>query len=589
MEAFSFIKGQVENKKKRLTQIPIQELPCDFLSPKRRKYIADREGNIQLPRYEMALYKGLRNSLESGDVFLPHSFINKNFDEDLIDKAEWKVNKPNILKQVDAPKIQKTAQEVLDEWQEIIEPLYKRVSERIKKGLNPSVQIDGKHTDGSTKWHLIYTETSDPLNHQIYQQFAPIDIAALLQLVDEHTDFLGAFTHLFGTNVKRQTDKQKLIACIVAFGTNYGIGRMAGISDMSYQDLVITANSLIYLDTLKEANRRIVNKTRTLPLYEHYNLQPDVVHSSSDGQKYYTQIPTIISRHSNKYFGLAKGIASLTNVANHIPINAETIGANEHESHYVYDLVVNNDTDVKPNIHSTDSHGINQVNFAILDMFGYRFAPRYKDISSKSKTIYSFRHPSQYEDYVLKPKRQFFTDLVIDEWDNFQRILASLAMKTTTQSTIIRKLSSHKRNNRTRRAIVEYNNVVETHHKLHYIDDPKFQKRVQTVLNRGEHVNKLRKYLFHADGGKFKVHTVMEQKIWSECNRLLANAIVYYNTWLLSELLTYHEQQGNIIETDLIKKVSPIAWRHIHIHGRYTFRIGKVHLDILAMMRKVKI
>lgn len=51
MEALGFIKDQVENKKKRLTQIPTQELPCGFLSKKRKKYVADREGNIQLPRY----------------------------------------------------------------------------------------------------------------------------------------------------------------------------------------------------------------------------------------------------------------------------------------------------------------------------------------------------------------------------------------------------------------------------------------------------------------------------------------------------------------------------------------------------------
>src|SRR5680860_145053 len=242
-----------------------------------------------------------------------------------------------------------------------------------------------------------------------------------------------------------------------------------------------------------------------------------------------------------------------------------------------------------PIIHSTDSAGINQVNFAILDMFGYRFAPRYKDISSKSKTIYSFRHPGKYADCPLRPKRQILTGLIMDEWDNFQRITASLAMKTTTQSTIIKKLSSHKRNDRTIRAIAEYNNIVETHHKLHFIDDPDFQKQVQTVLNRGEHVNKLRKHLFHANGGKFKVHTVMEQKIWSECNRLLTNAIIYYNTWLLTELLDFHEQKGNIIDADLIKKVSPIAWQHIHIHGRYTFKIDKVDPDILSIIKNVKI
>ena len=589
MDALAFLKEELETKKKLPIKIQTAELPCDFLTEKRKKFIKDESGNIQLPRYEMALYQALRNKLEAGDVFIPDSFINKNLDDDLISKEEWAKSKQAIIKKLDAPKIIKTAEEVLQKWKNVIDPLYKRVNERIKKGLNPSVQIDGKHKDGSTKWHLIYTETSNPLNHQIYKQFAPIDIASLLQLVDRHTNFLSEFTHLFGSNVNRNTDKPKLIACIVAFGTNYGIGKMARISDVSYQDLTITANTLIYLDSLKEANRKIINKTKKLPMYEHYQTQPGVVHSSSDGQKYYTQIPTINSRYSPKYFGLEKGISSVTNVADNVLVNGDIIGANEYEGNYVFDLVYNNDTDIQTNIHSTDSHGINQVNFAILDMFAYQFAPRYKNISSKVKTIYSFQQPSKYKDYLLKPKRIIKENLIIEEWDNFQRILASLGIKTTTQSTIIKKLSSTKRNNRTKSAIVEYDNIVETYHKLRYIDDPVFQKQINTVLNRGEHVNKLRKHIFHADGGRFKVHTVMEQKVWMECNRLISNAIIYYNTWLLSELLAHQEEQNNVVAADLIKKVSPIAWQHVHIYGQYKFRIGKVVLDVANMVKNVKL
>ncbi len=67
------------------------------------------------------------------------------------------------------------------------------------------------------------------------------------------------------------------------------------------------------------------------------------------------------------------------------------------------------------------------------------------------------------------------------------------------------------------------------------------------------------------------------------------NATIYYNTWLLSELLAFHREQNNIAEVELIKKVSPIAWQHIHIHGRYQFRIGKVILDVRKMVSKVKL
>jgi hypothetical protein len=50
---------------------------------------------------------------------------------------------------------------------------------------------------------------------------------------------------------------------------------------------------------------------------------------------------------------LKKGIVNYTHVANHVPLNARVIGANEHESHYVFDLLYNNTTDIQPSIHSS--------------------------------------------------------------------------------------------------------------------------------------------------------------------------------------------------------------------------------------------
>src|SRR5699024_11924062 len=102
-----------------------------------------------------------------------------------------------------------------------------------------------------------------------------------------------------------------------------------------------------------------------------------------------------------------KWIFSLTMVANHNAGNARIIGANEHESHYVFDILYNNTTVIQPNMHSTDTHGINEVNFSILHFFGYQFAPRYKDIyGTVSRSLYGFQHPSQYGDILIKPVRK---------------------------------------------------------------------------------------------------------------------------------------------------------------------------------------
>ena len=239
------------------------------------------------------------------------------------------------------------------------------------------------------------------------------------------------------------------------------------------------------LETLQAANDVVSNATAGLPIFHHYDIG-ETVHSSSDGQKFETGLHTINARHSSKYFGLKKGIVAYTLVANHIPINARIIGANEHESHYVFDMLFNNTTEVQPAIHSTDTHGSNPVNFALLHFFGYQFAPRYKDLYDKVRTsLYGFQHPSRYRALALKPIRKIQRSLIENEWENIQRIILSLALKTTTQFIIVGKLSAYARKNRTKRALWEYDNIIRSLYLLDYIDSPPLAPQRATGIEPG--------------------------------------------------------------------------------------------------------
>ena len=102
-------------------------------------------------------------------------------------------------------------------------------------------------------------------------------------------------------------------------------------------------------------------------------------------------------------------------------------------------------------------------------MVGYQFAPRYRALYEKVQTsLYGFKHPSQYADVLLKPIRNINTRLIVDEWEHMQRICASLAFKTTTQSMIVGKLSGYARKNRTRRALWEYDHIIRSLYLLDY-------------------------------------------------------------------------------------------------------------------------
>jgi hypothetical protein len=64
---------------------------------------------------------------------------------------------------------------------------------------------------------------------------------------------------------------------------------------------------------------------------------------------------------------------------------------------------------------------------------------------------------------------------------------------------------------------------------------------------------------------------------------------VFYNSAILSRLLTKYEASGNDKALALIKATSPVAWRHVHLNGRYAFRDGGEAIDLDAIIQGLKL
>ena len=90
-----------------------------------------------------------------------------------------------------------------------------------------------------------------------------------------------------------------------------------------------------------------------------------------------------------------------------------------------------------------------------------------------------------------------------------------------------------------------------------------------------------------ADGGYNPgVKTESEQQIWNECSRLVANAIIYYNTALLSRIYAQKKALGDVAAIDILRHISPIAWRHINLFGRFEFTQTGSHVDLDALAER---
>ena len=584
MEAVRFLKQALQQGKS-LRQLASDTFPLRFVPDDSRRYLYAPEDQAFLAdRYEFLVYRFLCHGFEAGDVFCRESVRFRSLEDDLVDNQQWQ-NKEMLIADTGLAILNQPIQEHLAQLEQKLEERITRVNQRIDSGENEHFQV--KRRGQPVRWTLATPRRRESVNHPFFDTLPQVDIASVLHFVNGSCHFMEAFTHVLGRYARRTADDPIITACLIAWGTNTGLGKMGEVSDITAHRLASTSESFIRLETLREANDRVSNRIAELPIFQHYDLGEEI-HSSSDGQKFETQIHTINARHSSKYFGLRKGIVSYSLVANHVPIQARIIGAHEHESHYVFDILFNNTTDIQPQIHSTDTHGTNEINFALLHLFGYQFAPRYRDLPDKVRqSLYGFKHPSQYEGCLLKPIRKLNTQLILDEWENIQRIAVSLALKTTTQHIIVGKLSAHARRNKTRRALWEYDNIIRSLYLLDYIDSPPLRQNVQNALNRGENYHQLRRAVSYANFGKLRFRTEQDQQLWNECSRLISNGIIYYNGSLLSALLEYYERTSDTQGVSLVKQVSPVAWQHVNFQGRYEFDRGPTPISIDDMVRQL--
>ncbi|WP_243637079.1 Tn3 family transposase, partial [Klebsiella pneumoniae] len=79
-----------------------------------------------------------------------------------------------------------------------------------------------------------------------------------------------------------------------------------------------------------------------------------------------------------------------------------------------------------------------------------------------------------------------------------------------------------------------------------------------------------------------------EIQLWNECARLVTNAIVYFNSRILSQLLTSFEYQGDTKRIDIVKQASPVAWHNINLKGTYHFELSEKLPDLEELMRSIE-
>jgi len=562
----------VFSRQQTLAQRPVSEIPADTIPKRLRSHllILDEEGKatgIRGDRYEFWIYRQNRKRFDINELYLNDSVVNRRFSDDLVSMEK----KADVLKKLDIPWLRQPLAESIDALYAELSQQWKLFDRELRQGKLKHLEYD--EVREHLTWHKPKVNKDEALKLGFYAKLQAHDIADIFRFVNEQCQFLSALTPLQPRYAKKIADEDSLMAVILAQALNHGNLSMSETSDIPYHVLEATYQQYLRLSTLKASNDRISNFISELSIFPYYSFGLEQLYGSVDGQHLEMGTPTLKARHSKKHFRRGKGVAAYTLLANHIALQTELIGSHEHESNFLFDICYNNTSNIMPTAITGDMHSINKANFAILHWFGMKLMPRFVSLQNQLKHLYCADDIANYEKFLIKPAGQINRSLIESDQAHIDQIIATLGLKEMTQSTLIRKLCALPAQNRTRKAIFEFDKLVRSIYTLKYLRDPQIERDVHRSQNRIESYHQLRSFTSQVSGKKQLIgRTDLEVAITNQCGRLIANVVIAYNSIILSLLVDKYKAAGNEKVIAQLQKISPVAWQHIHFLGHYDFK-----------------
>ena len=351
---------EVFARQQRLARQPLAEIPPRTIPKRLRGFLLSFGGDgkpdgLRGDRYEFWVYRQLRKRLDAGDIYLDDSVQHRHFADDLVSMEA----KADALKALDIPWLRQPVDVALDALFSEPDAQWRAFDGELRGGKLKHLEFD---PDKQTLvWHRPKGDKDKLLQQGFYAKLQARDIADVFRFVNGQCHFLSAMTPLQPRYAKKIADEDSLMAVIIAQAINHGNFSMAETCDIPYHVLEATHQQHVRPATLVDANDRISNFIAALPIFPYYSIDMDVLYGSVDGQKFAAADPTLKARHSRKYFGKDRGVVAYTLLANHVALQTELLGANQHESYWVFDICYNNTSDIVPTAITGDMHSINMA------------------------------------------------------------------------------------------------------------------------------------------------------------------------------------------------------------------------------------
>ena len=553
--AVDLLRGIHQGTRRKLPERP----PIAFLRRAWRKRVKAAAVGFDPRAYEVAVIVHLRDRLRSGDIWVEGSRAWRTFEDYLLSPATFAVMHAEGRLGLAVP----------DDWTAWIAERAATLDTKLRTLASEAVAgrlPDASIADAGLTVAPIRRDEQEAkaLSGRLYNLMPRIRITDLLAEVNGWTSFADRFTH-FRTG-ETASEQSALMGAILADATNLGLDRMAESSrGVTIHELNLMIDRHIRPDTYAAALAAVVDAQHAAPFAAIWG--PGNT-SSSDGQFFpaggrFAAAADYNARHGSEpgsvfYDFLSDRFASYF---------SEVIAAAASEAPYVLDGLMHHESMIEIREHATDTAGAVEAIFAMFHLFGYRFAPRIRDLSDRK--LFVIDRTADYG--VLKPLigGAINCDLIDENWPEVLRLAASIKAGTVPPSVILKKIAAFPRQNALNRTFREIGRIERSIFTCDWLLDPDLRRRSHGNLNKGESRHALARAVFFHRLGELRDRTAEAMAYRASGLNLVVNAIILWNTTYLGRAVEFVRSHGINIPDDALAHVAPVKWDHIALTGDY--------------------
>lgn len=543
-----------------LSSLP-EEVPTKFIPNELRRCLKNKGGKVQRNAWELGLAIAIKEALRSGDLFLPKSKQHVSFWDLMLNRHRWQDTRQEAYEDLQQPFNDQVKAQLILQFHQAVGEAEKRF------GSDNFAKINAGNLKLKRDDKAEIPKTVKILQKVIDASMPSIRIEQLLIEVDKQTNFSRHFIPVQKHHSRPKNFYRTLISALISQATNLGVVAMsASVDDVTVDMLRHVLQFYVREETITAASAEIVNQHHQLPFSEIHGTGQV---SSSDAQRFRIRADSLLAAYYPRYYGYyEKAIGIYTHVSDQYSVySTKAISCNPREALYVLDGLLENNTILKIREHTTDTHGYTEIIFALCYLLGYYFMPRIRDL--KDQQLYRVERNVNYGVFTPLLNKTVDLNIIEEQWDEMILVAKSLKERTAPAHVIVERLTNSFPSDRLAKAFTNLGRIIKTEYILRYITDKDLRRTVQLQLNKGEYRHNLPRWIFFANQGEFTTGDYLEIMNKASALSLVSNAILYWNTSRISNIVDELRKQGESVDDESLSHISLLPYKHVLPNGTY--------------------